>query len=746
MTQTMGLETRTGETVALQSVAVAARIHTLLAETTVVQRYRNDTGANLEVAYTFPLPVDGVLLDFEVVLNGRTYRGQVMPSREAEARYEATLEQGDAAFRLQKVRDGIYTATLGNLMAGESAEIRLRYGEALKWQAGRLRYRLPTVIAPRYGEPAGMQPWQKPVTTLSADYDFTLRVTVLGELAQAGLASPSHKVAFQVTPEGAHLSLQGAAWLDRDFVLEIETGARASLGAMAEALDTRVALLNLMPPAVPVERAPGRDYVVVLDCSGSMAGDSIGHAKTGVGLALDSLRPQDRFAVIGFGTRWRAFDPALQPANRKNLNLAREFVMKLPDLGGTEMAAALDAALDFGQGGAVDILLLTDGECWDLTEVIQRANEAGSRIFTVGIGSAVAEDTVRALSDHTGGACELVTPNEDMAPRIAAHFGRMRQPRISGVEFLWPIPPEWTVTSREAHFAGDSSLTWAAFNEAVGEVKAALHQKQEQEPVQHTVALAPCPALAEALVRLGAAARLTTLKGRTRVEWAVRYQLVTDETDYLVTVTRAEADKAPDLPGLQVVPQMLPAGWGGTSTVMRSLSRANHAYPQPSSPFSIGEAPAQYDMPTSVRQCSRRNPAIEDAFQAKTFWKHFKTALEQRARRLPPNVPDTLQELLDLGLPEAVADALRPVIQRHGNEAGVVRALLVQIQTRAHFKLGVATRAVLTLAGPRDAKLEADIGQALDALPEEIWSTPPHLAQLDIDPLEIPDFLKRQAN
>ncbi len=168
MNEPVGLVTRDGKVVALRGVEVDARILGLIAETSLIQRYRNDTSANLEVAYTFPLPVDGVLLDFEATLGGRPYHGRVMPRREAEAKYEQAVEQGDAAFRLQKLRDGLYTTTLGNLKPGEDVVVRLRYGETLRWQAGRLRYRLPTVIAPRYGEPTGMQPWQKPVSPVAS--------------------------------------------------------------------------------------------------------------------------------------------------------------------------------------------------------------------------------------------------------------------------------------------------------------------------------------------------------------------------------------------------------------------------------------------------------------------------------------------------------------------------------------------------------------------------------------------------
>ena len=496
MNEEIGLVTRDGVSIPLRGVEVDARILGLVAETSLSQRYRNDTSANLEVAYTFPLPVDGVLLDFEALLGGRTYRGTVMPRREAESKYEHAVEQGDAAFRLQKLRDGLYTATLGNLKPGEEVEIRLRYGETLRWQAGRLRYRLPTVIAPRYGQPTGMQPWQKPVTDLNSVYPFALRIQVLGDLARAGFECTTHRIAFAAAESATTITLQGQAWLDRDFVLDIQTGNIRSLGAIAEALGSTVALVNLLPPAVTAPQPSGRDYVLLLDCSGSMAGDSIDHAKTGVALALKSLNPVDRFAVIGFGSSTLAFDAELQPANRKNLSFANDFVDQLPDLGGTEMEAALELALSYGK--TLDILLLTDGECWHLEGAAEKAKTQGSRIFTVGIGSAVAEDTVRMLADATGGACELLTPNEDMATRIAAHFDRMRQPRITQTELVWGQTPAWTVESQHARFAGDSSLIWAELNETVGEIKAALHIEHGPS-ITETIALTQSPQLADSL-------------------------------------------------------------------------------------------------------------------------------------------------------------------------------------------------------------------------------------------------------
>ena len=147
------LDAESGERVALRGVDVSARISGLLAETRLTQRYRNETSTNLELIYTFPLPVSGVLLSFSVTIGDRQYHGEVIPRSKAEVDYEKAIGKGDSAFRLQELEAGIYNATLGNVMAGEAVEISLSYAETLAWNGKSLRYRLPTTLAPRYGEP-----------------------------------------------------------------------------------------------------------------------------------------------------------------------------------------------------------------------------------------------------------------------------------------------------------------------------------------------------------------------------------------------------------------------------------------------------------------------------------------------------------------------------------------------------------------------------------------------------------------
>ena len=98
-------------------------------------------------------------------LGGKTLTGVVVEKRAAEAQYEEAIEKGDTAIMLERAGDGLCTVNLGNLMAGEEATIRYRYAQLLRFEHGSVRLAVPTVIAPRYGDPsaAGLQPHQQPV-------------------------------------------------------------------------------------------------------------------------------------------------------------------------------------------------------------------------------------------------------------------------------------------------------------------------------------------------------------------------------------------------------------------------------------------------------------------------------------------------------------------------------------------------------------------------------------------------------
>lgn len=664
----------------------------------------------------------------------------VIPRKDAEEAYEGAISEGNSAFRLQEIRRGIYNATLGNVMAGESIEITLTYAEVLAWNGRSIRYRVPTTIAPRYGEPSGMQPWQRPVTSLEPEYPFALTVSVHGPLAKSSVACPSHKISLRPDTDSLVIALAAGATMDRDFILEIENESVQSLGISASARDTHVAMLTLLPPPVEPDETNVRDVLIVLDCSGSMMGDSMTLAKEGVQLALGSLSPKLRFGVMGFGTQFEHFDKELQPANRKNIDLARKFVGNLGNLGGTELRKALELALAYSKGHPMDVLLLTDGEVWGIDDAVQKAKEQGVRIFTVGIGSAVAEDTVRALADQTGGSCELVSPSEDMSARIFRHFNRMRQPQATRLEIQWPGLPIWESRPSKGCFAGDAYTVVAAFDRPTTEAVSVTFEFAGVPAVSLSVPVAQAAEISDSVVRIAAKQVLAQLPALEQQDWAVRYQLITQQTDFLITMDRAADERAESIPELQVVPQMLPAGWGGTSTVVASCVS-----------FSAWECaePAQMmhlEVPAVVRKRSMPEKQRRATSKAHPFVLFLNKLKVHSNRKLFGALPKTKAGLVRLGLPDELSDLFDQLVDE-GSLANDVLLALYQALTEHDglAKLGAPfVEKARTTIGNWPSQ-EALVARFLGLL-NQLWAEHGIAQHLPAERYDIPAFLRNEAD
>lgn len=747
MTEYGMMNNASGEMLALRGVEVSTRIAGLLASTTLVQKYRNDTDTNLELSYTFPVPVPGTLLSFSVAIAERKYDGQVIPRAQAEARYEETIGDGDSAFRLQEVRAGMYNATLGNVMPDEEVAITLTYAEPLAWNGKSIRYRLPTTIAPRYGEPAGMQPWQRPVTSLVAEYPLEITVSIAGQLAQSAVSCPSHKVSMRIQPDALTVQLAKGAAMDRDFILEVWNDEVRSLGSLASARDTNVAMLTLLPPEV-AGQGNRRDVVLVIDCSGSMQGDSIALAKEGVLLALGSLDANERFGLIAFGTSFLQFDKELQPANRKNLDMARRWVNDLTDLGGTDIDGALGLALKLQGKTALDILLLTDGQDWQVGESVAKARADGVRIFSMGIGSAVAEDAVQMMADETGGACELVAPTEDMSERIYRHFNRMRQPQMDELEIAWPSTPLWECWPSRACFAGDAYTVFAALPDGVAEEATVRFEFAGQPPQSLAVPLRAEQACSDAIVRLAAKQRLATLDEEQRQSWAVTYQLITAETDYLITVERAADEKATELPELQTQPQMLPAGWGGTSGIQVGAGVTGapwHAslYCEDASECACHDLDFSHlDMPAVVRRRSGDTSAALTK-PASNGYNRFIKKLTRRSSRKPyGKIPATIKELFKFPVPKPLVELIATLTAEGiGNDVLIHSLYAALLQHAGSSTLGEKLTAKL-LAFLDDEYAENEVVERLRATLDELWGEESN----GMERYDIPAFLRHLAD
>ncbi len=583
-----------GERVALSDVSVLAVLRDLLAEVTVSQTYRNDEQVNIEAVYTFPLPLDAVLLDLQVEIGGRVLRGVVVEKKAAEEKYEDAVAAGDAAVMLEVIEPGLYTMNVGNLLPREKATITFSYAILYRWAGDKLRFFLPTTVAPRFGDSPHL-PHQVPEASLTVENQFSLQVEIYGSLREAQFVCPSHEVKLAKSADKVVISLQQAkAVMDRDFILSVKAPqATRSFAQCGPDGDGVAAVASFQPFFPGLQQPRPLNLAIVVDCSGSMHGDSIEQAKQALEGIIDALQPHDHVTLIAFGNTTNLLSDRLLPCNKTNLGKAKRFAKQLgATMGGTEIGNALrDAYTAVSGSESADIFLVTDGEVSGWEAVVQEATRSGHRVFTVGVGSAVSEAFVRGLAAGTGGECELVSPREGMSDRVVRHFERMRAPRASRVAIHWPEGSHDVSPSKlGAVFEGDTVIVCAQFDQPSISGTVVLEVETEKgEVMRHELAIVMATSSDSSMstvARIAAAARLKELNGVAGLETALRYQLVSPWTNWLVIAERPEEEKSQDIPALRKVPQTLAAGWGGVGTVRARMSMSMNALAVPLVMFS----------------------------------------------------------------------------------------------------------------------------------------------------------------
>lgn len=561
----------------LAGVQASGRLDGVVFELTLRQTYRNSSSRVLEVVYTFPMPPQAVLLGFASELNGQRKTAIIVARREAERQYEEALVEGDAPVMLEALDSGLHTANIGNLKAGDEIVLEVRFAQLLAFEQGRLRLAIPTTIAPRYGNAAqsGLQPQQVPQASLEAEYALALSVTVAGSLASGSLECATHRFTRETVEGGVRLSLADGARLDRDVVIVVQP--REPLPSLVVQAQDAVSpaapmvTMTALQPAVATQRERVALKLLV-DCSGSMAGDSIASARIALDSALAGLHEQDQVSVSRFGSSVDHMQlPTTCTPNTLRL-LRRSVGMIQADLGGTEMESALRAVFALtvkADAFGADVLLVTDGEIWQAEEVIAAARASGHRMFVIGVGSSPSEHVLRSLAEATGGACEFATPGEALEAAARRMLVRIRQQPWRDVRIDWGVEPAWQTTLPSSAFGGDTVIAFAGNAGRAVATKVRLlatDGRGATVEIARGEAGAVCPG--DSLPRIAASRRMAAADEPAALRLAMNYQLLSKQTHCILVHERAEEDKEMVEAELHRVDSMLAAGWGATASIL----------------------------------------------------------------------------------------------------------------------------------------------------------------------------------
>jgi len=422
----------------LKTTQVDIKVSGVIADVRVTQVYRNEGAQPIEAKYLFPASTRAAVYAMRMRVGDRVVEAQIREKQTARREYETAKREGKSASLLEQQRPNVFQMSIANVLPGDEIAVDLRYTETVIPDHGIYRFVFPTVVGPRYNGAPGKESHQaerwiaQPTLRAGqpAPHTLSIRAEINGPVPVQDMRSPSHRLAVDgLGTRKTQAALEPATeHANRDFVLEYRlAGKEISSGVLLhEGSDENFFLALIEPPArVPSAAIVAREYVFVLDVSGSMHGFPIETAKTLLRGLVANLKPTDTFNIIPFAGGQSLFAPRSVPAARENVDAAVRFITGQRGGGSTELLAALRRALALPSDSerARSFVVITDGyvsiekEAMDLV----RANLGHANVFAFGIGSSVNRFLIEGLA-RAGRGEAFVVLNPQQAAIEADRF------------------------------------------------------------------------------------------------------------------------------------------------------------------------------------------------------------------------------------------------------------------------------------------------------------------------------------
>ncbi len=405
----------------------------------VTQIYRNEGVRPINATYMFPASTRAAVYSMRMRIGDQVIVAKIKEREKAKEEFETAKKEGKSASLLEENRPNVFSMKLANIMPNDQIEIELRYSELLVPTDGVYEVIYPTVVGPRYPSPEDpsaakegrkvnahyFREGKNPSSTLYISTRISAGVPI------EELNCTSHQISPEwQSPAVAQLTLddpdpfQG----NRDFVLRYRLkGKRIASGLILfQSEDENFFLYMAQPPhRVAVEDIPAREYIFVVDVSGSMSGFPLDTSKQLLEDLIGELRASDFFNVVLFAGDSTLLSEKPLQANQENIDRAIQLLEEQRGSGGTELLSALQRAMALPREESVSrsIVVVTDGYISGEGEVFEyiRENLDKSNVFAFGIGTSVNRYLVEGVAKAGMGEPFIVT-GESEAAAMAAKF------------------------------------------------------------------------------------------------------------------------------------------------------------------------------------------------------------------------------------------------------------------------------------------------------------------------------------
>ncbi|MEO8574248.1 MAG: VIT domain-containing protein [Pyrinomonadaceae bacterium] len=423
----------------LKDTKVDVAVSGVIADVRVVQTYQNDGTRPINATYVFPASTRAAVYGMQMRIGDELIVAKIRERDKAKEEFEAAKREGKSASLLEQSRPNVFTMNLANLMPNEAVEIELRYTELLVPTDGVYELVYPTVVGPRYQSPTEsgkadenkfvempyLHAGEKPTST------FNISARVAAGVPIRELQCSSHPMIPEWQGDSvAKLTLDDADRYqgNRDFVLRYRlAGDSITSGLILYQGDGENFFLYMAQPPrrVAVEDIPPREFIFVVDVSGSMEGYPLETSKKLLQDLIGGLRPTDFFNVVLFAGDSTALSEKPLAANQENISRAIQLIDHQRGSGGTELLPALQQAMHLPQepGVSRSVVLITDGYVSIEEGVFKyiRDNLGQANVFAFGIGEGVNRYLIEGVA-KAGLGEPFIVEGRAKATEVAAKF------------------------------------------------------------------------------------------------------------------------------------------------------------------------------------------------------------------------------------------------------------------------------------------------------------------------------------
>lgn len=555
-----------------QSTHVRAVMDGRIVRYEIEDRYVNRGGRPAEVDYVLPLPKGAAFENLELSINGEMIAGETMRAERARAVYEEIVRKLRDPALVEWMGHDVLRTRIFPIQPGEEKRVVVRF----------------SAVAQREGDAIRLDWPARAMANARTDDDwFELRYAPGAGNSLGEPYSPTHALSALARDRAAR-TLRATGATRAMTVLIPERRAAAATIAMlpyAPSGEDGYALITVTPPA-RAARTTSRDVTFVVDVSGSMSGQKIEQARAAGRQFLNSLGGNDRFRIIAFSSDVRDFRDGWSPVTRETIRAATEFFDDLRPSGGTNIDAAVAAALAAQVSGdrLPLVLLLTDGAptvgetrpeaiATHVSDIRGRA-----RLFTFGLGADVNAALLERVALQGRGTATFLRPEESVERAVGVVTERLTTPVAADVTVrlddarLYAVQPQGQIDI----FAGQDLVVLARYTGRPDWTTVSVEGRGPDGPVRWTqrVRLPERTADNAFVARLWAVQRIGWLSaerrragGNAEVDGELRqlgerYGIPTELTSYLVV--------EPGMRTAQFVPMSAPAAQDAAARAPRA--------------------------------------------------------------------------------------------------------------------------------------------------------------------------------